>query len=148
MHCCNIALAMCCPVAVDVDAPYTWSLLSVSHSMHTFRPQIRDQRSHALLLTKCHVVDNHAFWNKAVALLDPLCAYNHLTIIQPTPTTGSNGGVARRISMWQHYRNMFDVSCVVCRVNFGKGLTRYRTSTSLPLLSPALCGVDYMYARY
>ncbi|KAI0692314.1 hypothetical protein C8T65DRAFT_586713, partial [Cerioporus squamosus] len=62
-------------------------------------------------------VENHLFWNKACALLDPMGSLNHhLTIVHPA--AGSQGAVIRRVSMYRHYRSMLDVSCAVCRVNY------------------------------
>ena len=52
-------------------------------------------------------------------------AYNHLTILQPTPTAGSNCAVVQRIPMQHHFNHMLNASCVVCRINSpynGEGL--------------------------
>ncbi|RDX43719.1 hypothetical protein OH76DRAFT_1487641 [Lentinus brumalis] len=84
----------------------------------TLRDALEIERvMHLFPAWKCHL-ENHLFWNKACALLDPMGSLNHhLTVVHPT--AGSQAATAvRRISMYRHYRSMLDVSCAVCRVNY------------------------------
>ncbi|EJF57268.1 hypothetical protein BD309DRAFT_868653 [Dichomitus squalens] len=117
---------------LDISAngyvPKTWEpreLWPQRFAYTTFRDALEFERLRFLFPCWRPHLDNHAFWNKAVAVLDPMGTYNHLTVVQPTPTTGSNAVLIGRMSMWQHYRHMLDASCIVCRVNFpynGEGL--------------------------
>ncbi|PIL32922.1 hypothetical protein GSI_05040 [Ganoderma sinense ZZ0214-1] len=107
-------------LSANAYIPKTWEpreLWPQRLAFTTFRDAVQMAHLRKLVPWWKHHLENHAFWNKAVAILDPMGVYNHLTVIQPTATAGSNCAVAQRVPMQHHFNNMLAVSCLVCRVN-------------------------------
>ncbi|KAI0333238.1 hypothetical protein GY45DRAFT_1359742 [Cubamyces sp. BRFM 1775] len=108
-------------VSANGYAPQTWDTPQMwpqRFAFSTLRDAREMERIMSLFPTWKPHLEHHLFWNKACAILDPTGAYNHLAFIQPPPNTaGSNTTTVLRISMYQHYRNLFTASCAVCRVN-------------------------------
>ncbi|KAH9856816.1 hypothetical protein C2E23DRAFT_882118 [Lenzites betulinus] len=119
------------------DAPHLWPQRLAYTSL-------RDAREIERLMDifpqwKPHL-EHHLFWNKACTLLDPAGTLNHLSYIQPPPSTaGSKGAKPVRVSMYHHFRTLLSTSCAVCRVNApynteGLGTGGPKRSASTPYL--------------
>ncbi|KAI0628419.1 hypothetical protein C8Q77DRAFT_1281263 [Trametes polyzona] len=89
-------------------------------------------------------LEHHLLWNKACSILDPMGAFNHLLIVQPSPTTaGSNKAEPVKVSMYAHFRTLMNGSCAVCRVNYpynaeGLGAGSYKRSSFSPYLGTVM----------
>ncbi|KAI0827593.1 hypothetical protein BC628DRAFT_1418222 [Trametes gibbosa] len=130
-------------VSATAYCPQTWDVPHMWPQRLAYT-SLRDAREIERLMDifpqwKPHL-EHHLFWNKACALLDPMGTLNHLSYIQPPPSTaGSNNAAPVRVSMYHHFRTLLNASCAVCRINVpynseGLGTGSPKRSASTPYL--------------
>ncbi|KAF8883286.1 hypothetical protein BD779DRAFT_1674621 [Infundibulicybe gibba] len=85
-----------------------------------------------------HAVENHLFWQQAIALIDPVDFLGHHAIVYPPPKhNSSTQPLPTRLTPYHHFRNITSCSCIVCRIN-APGTTQGLTLAKRPIHTPFL----------
>ncbi|TFK50774.1 hypothetical protein OE88DRAFT_1659834 [Heliocybe sulcata] len=110
-------------VAESTYCPQTWEVPQFwpSRMMYTvFRDAIQWSN-------RACAVEAHLFWQHACTVIDPNDLLLPHAIIQPNPNSANSRPI--RLSPYQHFRNITNCSCYVCRVNQpwqNRGLASYK----------------------
>ena len=96
-------------------------------------------------------VEWHPFWRQACAMIDPQDFLITHSIIQPTTKGGSAATRPIRLSPYQHYRNIFGCSCIVCRINYpytSHGLVGAKRAIPNPWLGQVMTCKDHRKSTF
>ncbi|KAJ7580819.1 hypothetical protein C8J56DRAFT_1057774 [Mycena floridula] len=117
--------------------PSIWESRDLWHSRMVFAA-VRESRAVEGVMRVCKgwwaAIEHHPFWQQASALLDPLdlmaaqaylhhgshsSANSHLNS-NSSSQNASHGGIhsQSRVSPYHHFRSLFSISCLVCRINY------------------------------
>ncbi|KAJ7743052.1 hypothetical protein DFH07DRAFT_979786 [Mycena maculata] len=110
----------------------------------------RDMRALEGLMSVCPqwggAVEHHPFWEAAISVYDPHGVCNHFGWLQPPAPpqhSSSTAAAPTRATPYHHFRNLFAVSCLPCRISAPRtphGLGHARRSAHVPRLGPVpLC---------
>lgn len=110
------------------------------------RPPLSPHYARALIVPPFCAVEQHLFWQRAVATVDPQDFLARWTVIQPSPKAAGTAAAAPpvRLTPFAHLRNILSYSCIVCRINrlwsnAGMGDAKPRSGRSLTLGGISTC---------
>ncbi|KAG6847202.1 hypothetical protein H0H93_009561, partial [Arthromyces matolae] len=99
--------------------PQTWDSREAWHHrmVYTALRDASDLERHMMsICPQWHLaLQNHLFWNQAIALIDPTDALGNHQFIAPKGSSQQSTPI--KISPFQHFHNITRVSCFVCRIN-------------------------------
>ncbi|KAJ7591712.1 hypothetical protein C8J56DRAFT_780928 [Mycena floridula] len=117
--------------------PSIWESRDLWHSRMVFAA-VRESRAVEGVMRVCKgwwaAIEHHPFWQQASALLDPLdlmaaqaylhhgshSSANSHSNSNSSSQNASHGGIhsQSRVSPYHHFRSLFSISCLVCRINY------------------------------
>ncbi|TFY54672.1 hypothetical protein EVJ58_g8722, partial [Rhodofomes roseus] len=96
-------------------------------------------------------LEYHPFWRQACVMIDPQDLLIHHAVIHPTSKGGSANAKPIRLSPFQHFRNIFNCSCIVCRINYPfspNGLAVAKRAITNPWLGQLMTCKDHRKSTF
>ncbi|EMD32918.1 hypothetical protein CERSUDRAFT_118352 [Gelatoporia subvermispora B] len=96
-------------------------------------------------------LEDHLFWQQACAVIDPNDFMAHTAFIKPSATAGSTNAQMVKLSPYQHFRNITNCSCIVCRINApysSTGLAHGKRLVPTPWLGNVVTCREHRKATY
>ncbi|OCH91079.1 hypothetical protein OBBRIDRAFT_874895 [Obba rivulosa] len=96
-------------------------------------------------------LEDHLFWQQACAVIDPNDFLAHNAFIKQSATAGSTNVQVLKLTPYQHFRNITNCSCIVCRVNMpysSTGLAHGKRLITTPWLGSIVTCREHRKATY